>query len=535
MVRSVGLLDHHGQVVAQLRAAADLLHQEVRVHDDHAQGVVHLVGDAGGQLAHARELLGLDERLLRAGQLLVGMGQFADGAAELLDAVGQAHRRFGQARVDRAGQVAAGRVAARAAVQLVARVGLADVPEQPRQLIGRRHGHAQVEGRVRAHEIEAGPSAVIALPRRRVDRGDAMTHELADPGAPAEVRQVRAHAGAHRAALAEQELEQPRLHDAGFGFLDRLRELGRALAHHHVPRHEVFLDARHLQHAAADGKQAAAARVGRVEIAGGDRVEIDAPRRHHLAQFGEGQRLVDLAVQVGRHRLALLGDARPDEHDADRVAAHRPEQARHRDHRRDHRRERAGQVGVIAAHVADDGRARRGDPQPVGVFRHEPLVLVRHQLGAERDLVDGGEPHRPQGAHHLRVLVADELGREARRENGRHRRRAREERLHRLDGREDPLRVLRAHLEADAAADAPLGQHLRLVIGDPDRLCRALAHALVAHAAAFADGRHERFLRQWRHAGLTTPGLKTPGSISARRIARSGGSFASYMTGARRS
>ncbi len=41
--------------------------------------------------------------------------------------------------------------------------------------------------------------------------------------------------------------------------LMRLGELGRPLGDHHVPGHEVFLDPRHLQHAAADREQAAAA------------------------------------------------------------------------------------------------------------------------------------------------------------------------------------------------------------------------------------------------------------------------------------
>ena len=48
-----------------------LLKQQLAVQQHHAQRVVDLVGDAGGELAHARELLRLHQRLLRAGELLV--------------------------------------------------------------------------------------------------------------------------------------------------------------------------------------------------------------------------------------------------------------------------------------------------------------------------------------------------------------------------------------------------------------------------------------------------------------------------------
>ena len=276
---------------------------------------------------------------------------------------------------------------------------------------------------------------------------------------------VRTHPGAHRAPLAEEELEEPRFHDAGFGFLDGLRELGRAFAHHDVARDEVFLNACHLQHPAADREQPAASRVGRVEVARRHGVEVDAACRQHPAQLGEGERLVDLAVEIRGNRFALLGDARPDEDDADRVAVDRPEETRHGNHRRDNRRKRPGQVGMIAAHVADHRGARGGNPQLVGVLGRQPPVLIGHQFGAERNLVGGGESHRLQRAHHLRVLVADELGGEARRDNRRHRHRAGEERLDGLDGRQDPLGALRADLEAvrrsrctAPAAPAPSGR-----------------------------------------------------------------------------
>ena len=118
------------------------------------------------------------------------------------------------------------------------------------------------------------------------------------------------------------------------------------------------------------GKQAAPARVGRVEVAGRDRVEVDAARRQHLAQFGEGERFVDLAVQVGRDRLALLGDARPDEHDADGVAVDAPAAAG--PWQSSARRSGASEPvrsGMVAAHVADHRRAGGGDPELVACPR----------------------------------------------------------------------------------------------------------------------------------------------------------------------
>ena len=104
------------------------------------------------------------------------------------------------------------------------------------------------------------------------------------------------------------------------GFLDRLANSAGPLADHDVRVEQVFLDAGHLQHAAADREQAAPrpAAAGRTRGLRGRR-GVDAARGEHLAHLGEGEHLVDLGSQLRRRAvLALLGDARPDEHDAER-------------------------------------------------------------------------------------------------------------------------------------------------------------------------------------------------------------------------
>ena len=56
-----------------------------------------------------------------------------------------------------------------------------------------------------------------------------------------------------------------------------------------------------------------------------------------------------------------------------------------------------------------------------------------------------------------------------------------------LDRIGDDLGFLRADLNAFSATDAPMVDHLGGVLEDTNRLDRAVAHAGVAFAAAFAD------------------------------------------------
>ena len=190
LLAAVGLLDHHRQVFAHLGTDPPICSsRKCGVHDHDAERVVHLVGDAGGQLAHARQLLGLDQRLLRAGEFLVREGQVTDRAAELLDAVRQAHRRARPGR-RRWRWPVRGRCSSRRRRSSARRRG-SDLPSSPSrrdELFRRGHGHAEVERRVQPGEVEAGPALVLVPPRPRVHAGDAAPHVLADARAPPEVR-----------------------------------------------------------------------------------------------------------------------------------------------------------------------------------------------------------------------------------------------------------------------------------------------------------------------------------------------------------
>ena len=84
-----------------------------------AERVVDLVGDAGGELAHAGQLLALTRASLVVSERAVRLLAARRTAAQLLDGVRQAHLDLGQALLDGDGVVAAGVVAAGAAVELV--------------------------------------------------------------------------------------------------------------------------------------------------------------------------------------------------------------------------------------------------------------------------------------------------------------------------------------------------------------------------------------------------------------------------------
>ena len=69
LLAAVGLVDDQLEVVLDLGVAAvalDLLEQDVGLQQQDAERVVDLVGDAGRELAHAGQLLRLDQRLLGA-------------------------------------------------------------------------------------------------------------------------------------------------------------------------------------------------------------------------------------------------------------------------------------------------------------------------------------------------------------------------------------------------------------------------------------------------------------------------------------
>ena len=155
VLTTVCLFGDHANIVEALIVAWEVVHQQVSVHEDDAERVVDFMGDAGGQLPHAGEFLGLHQGLLSGGQLLVGILQFTISLAEPVDGIGEAHFVFGQSPVDRGSMFTAGFVAARAAVEFIFRVGLAELGEDLLQRFGWRFRDPLITGREVALQRQA--------------------------------------------------------------------------------------------------------------------------------------------------------------------------------------------------------------------------------------------------------------------------------------------------------------------------------------------------------------------------------------------
>ena len=158
LLAAVGLLGDHHQVLAHLRLRLAFVQQQVGVHQHDAQRIVHFVGDAGGQLAHAGQLFRLHEGLLGGGQLDVRRLDFPQGHAELIDRVRQAHLGLGQPLVNGDGMLAAGVVAAGPAVQFVAGEPLAHAVHDLVDLAAGRRGDPLVVGLERAAQVQPATS-----------------------------------------------------------------------------------------------------------------------------------------------------------------------------------------------------------------------------------------------------------------------------------------------------------------------------------------------------------------------------------------
>ena len=151
------------------------------------------------------------------------------------------------------------RVAARAAVQLVGRVGLAQLRRAARCSSSRRRARACAWSlrRVAARQVDVRAAiGCAAAHAAAVARRDALR------GRNWLTRARRPKCG--RSELMPGPMVQPWQKSTSssrvsmrpdLGLLDGLRELGRPLGHHHVPGDQVLLDAGHLQHAAADREQ----------------------------------------------------------------------------------------------------------------------------------------------------------------------------------------------------------------------------------------------------------------------------------------
>ncbi len=270
LLAAVGLVDDELDVLGLLRVVLAVLEQQVGVQQEDAQRVVDLVGDAGGELAHAGELLALDQGLLGRLQGEVGLLQLVDGLAQLLDGVGQAHLDLGQALPDGDGVVAAGVVAAGPAVELVLGAVLVHAREDLPELLRRRHVvEALVERLEGAREVDVGVLGDVGLPGRRVEAGLAGARHGADVRAALEHRLLAAEAGAHDAALAAEDVQQPRLGLAVLEVGDGVDEVLAAVGAHDVAAQQVLVEVGRLQHAARDGEEGAEAAVRRVEVLAG--------------------------------------------------------------------------------------------------------------------------------------------------------------------------------------------------------------------------------------------------------------------------
>ncbi len=232
--------------------------------------------------------------------------------------VRQAHLDLGQALPDGDGVVAAGVVAAGPAVELVLGAALVHAREDLLELLLRRHVvEALVERRERAREVDVGVLGDRLLPRDPVEAGLAGAGDGADVRAALEHRLLAAEAGAHDAALAAEDVQQARLGVAVLEVGDRVDEVLTAVGAHDVAAQQVLVEVRRLEHAARDGEEGAEAAVRRVEVLAGllAPAEAHAARGEQGAELHVGERRVDLALELLVARLALLGDAGPDEHD----------------------------------------------------------------------------------------------------------------------------------------------------------------------------------------------------------------------------
>ena len=266
----------------------------------------------------------------------------------------------------------------------------------------------------------------------------------------------------------------------------------------HVRVEDAAIESSALQKAAGQRKDARAPGSGSIPGRRRRRREVGPALGEQPVRLLQGEHLVDDPGDLGVPRLGLLGHAGADEHAAHVVAVESPHGQRGGDHRRDDRHEVADEVGLVLAHVLGDGRARRGDVQPVGMRLEVLAVGVAHEVCTLGDLDDIGEAGGPEGADDLR-RPGGEARRERRREQGGDRRRLVQEPQRALDAAVVRLGVLGADQRAVAAGDAALGHDHGLAVLDADRLGGARAHTGVAAPAVLLDRADDAVGRRLRH------------------------------------
>ena len=76
---AVSLFRNQGQIGAQFAVVAVFVLQQVSIEQNHAQWVVHFVGNARRQTAHAGQAFGVHQLFLGAGQLRIRLVKFSNG------------------------------------------------------------------------------------------------------------------------------------------------------------------------------------------------------------------------------------------------------------------------------------------------------------------------------------------------------------------------------------------------------------------------------------------------------------------------
>ena len=254
---------------------------------------------------------------------------------------------------------------------------------------------------------------------------------------------------------------------------------------------------------------------GSKPIVGGDGLGLDASLLEHLPQFREGEHGVYLAMD-GVDGRPLLAHARTDEHGPQVLAQVVAQHSGHGCHGRDHRGEVRYQFGLVLAHVGHDSGAGRGDEPPFEVLLEQLPVGVGHQVGAQGDLMYGGEAQRADHGHQGARRDIGELGRKAGRHHGGHGLAVIEQGKGALGIVAHLLRVLRADAEAVTAADAARLDDAGLPVLHLDGLGRTFAHAGVAGATPVADDGDEGVLPARHRSPSPVFRQEEPASDSAR-------------------
>ena len=458
----------------------------MRVHQYDAERVIDFMCDAGGQLTHAREFLGLHERFLGGSQLFVRFLEFAVGLAESIDGVGEAHFVFREPAVDGDGMFAAGFVAAGAAVQFIFRVRFAQLGENLLQGLRVRLGNALITGGEPAVQGNRAAGGELFLPRSGRESGHATRHVLGHPTSAKEQRLLARHTGTHDAAFAAEDLEQLHAQVAIGELLDDLAHMVTTLGRDDFAGHQVFAESGGLQGPATDRIECAGATVRRIEVGGLRRLRGIVRRGQQVAQFAKSQDRIDFAAQVLVVRFVFLGDARTDEDDF-QVALLRAEVTRQGHHGGHDGSKAVDQIGVVPLDITDDGRTGgRNVLMPVGVGQQFP-VRGGHEVRTEGHFMDRAEPECLDASDELLGIDIGELGGKAGSDTRRHLLRGLQQLSDLRDRTHGLFGVLRAHFHAVAAGNAPFGDNARLPILDPNGLGRAFPHARVADTAAFRD------------------------------------------------